>query len=122
MKNDDTKMMVGSAVKAKTKPCPAPNTLSIAAWLASWPKTSVDPALVNSRNFLTRSPILLKKTKPGRTPPISSLRMNSASPTCRAMPHATVRQLTARRFVENAATMAMKQMSPASAWTRGLML
>jgi hypothetical protein len=36
------------------------------------------------------------------------------------MPHPTVRQLTARRFREDAAMMLMKQMMPATAWTRGL--
>src|SRR5687768_4228393 len=115
-------MIVGSAVKANTKPRPAPNTLSIAGWSASTPKTNCDPAFVNSRNCFTASPTRLKNAYPGRTPPISSFRMKSARPSCSAMPQATVRQLTARRSRENAATIAMKQTTPRSPCTRGLML
>src|SRR5688500_6409534 len=48
--------------------------------------------------------------------------MYSASPTCSAMPQPTVRQLTAFRFREKAATIAMNTTMPATAWRRGGMV
>src|SRR5512134_631536 len=53
-------------------------------------------------------------------PAISNFRMKSASPIWSAIPKPTVRQLTARRLVENAATTEMNAMMPATAWRRGL--
>jgi hypothetical protein len=61
VKNEETKMIVGSAVKAKTKPLAGPSALPSVSWLASAPNTNCEPAFVNSRKRLTPSPIVLKR-------------------------------------------------------------
>ncbi len=60
MKNDDTKMIVGRAVNAKTNP--PGKIFDIAVWSARPPKTNWEPALVNSRNRLTPAPITVKNS------------------------------------------------------------
>jgi hypothetical protein len=61
VKNDEMKMMVGSAVIANTKPLPAPNDFSSTPGFASGPNTNRAPWLLNSRNCLTPLPTALKK-------------------------------------------------------------
>ena len=94
-------MIVGSAVKANTKPFG--NTRPSASPFAKSPNTNCDPAFVKSRKRLTMPEIAAKRSYPGRQPLILNFRMNRAISHCSATPHPTVRQFTARRLVEHAA-------------------
>ena len=109
-------MIVGSAVNAKMNPLGSARPTT--SGRARSPKTNCEPALVNSRNWLTSRATALKNSYPGLTPAISSFRMSSARASCRPMPQTTVRTLTARRLVEHAAATSRKHSTPAAACAR----
>ena len=88
-------MIVGSAGTRRRSRCPRRRPCPWPRDSASGPNTNIEPALVNSRNFLTMPADRDEERVAGTPSADLNLRMKRARPSCSAMPQPTVRQFTA---------------------------